>query len=198
MVANPQDRRMSVEEFWKLERTTPDVRYEYVDGHVYAMSDGTVAHSWIAMNITRLLDEQLQSGPCRVFNSDVHVQVNEEQYVLPDVSISCDIADMQIGNHTIRSPHLIVEVLSPSTEHFDRGTKFALYQECESVEEYVLIDSQRQSVEVFRRNGEKGEQWTYRRYRPGQEVILESLDLYLPFDAIYARVRVPVEENDTP
>jgi Uma2 family endonuclease len=198
MVANPQDRRMSVEEFWQLERTTPDVRYEYIDGHVYAMSGGTVEHAWIAMNMVRLLDEQLQSGPCRVFNSDVHVQVSEDRYVLLDASISCDVADTQIGNQTIRSPHLVVEVLSPSTERFDRGTKFALYQECASIEEYVLIGSQRQSVEVYRRDGEKGEQWTYRRYKPGQEVILESLDLYLPFDTIYARVRVPVEDHDTP
>jgi Uma2 family endonuclease len=194
MVANPQDRRMNVEDYLELDRTSPDVRYEYIDGHVYAMSGGTVEHAWVAMNMTRLLDEQLQSGPCRVFNSDVRVQVNARRYLLPDVTISCDVADTQIGNQTIRSPHLIVEVLSPSTELFDRGTKFTYYQECPSVEEYVLIGSQRQSMEVYRREGEK---WSYRRYRPGQEIMLESLDLCLPFDAIYARVRVPVEDNDT-
>ncbi|SRR5579884_64635 len=192
---------MGVEEYLQLDRTTPDVRYEYIDGHVYAMSGGTVAHSWIAMNIVRLLDEQLQSGTCRVFNSDVRVHVSQDRYFYPDATISCDVADTREDNDIVRSPHLVVEVLSPSTERFDRGTKFALYQECESIEEYVLIGSQCQSVEVYRREGEKcekGEQWTYRRYKPGQEVILESLDINLPFDAIYARVRVPVENDDTP
>jgi Uma2 family endonuclease len=195
MATNPQDRQISVEEYLELDCAAMDVRYEYIDGHVYAMSGGTIEHSWLAMNIVRLLDEQLQSGPCRVFNSDMRVQINKGRYVYPDATVSCDVSDAQTGNQTLHSPHLVVEVLSPSTELFDRGTKFGYYQECESLEEYVLIGSQRQVIEVFRREGEK---WTYRHYRPDQAVVLESLDITLSFADIYARVRVPVENNDMP
>lgn len=196
MVANPQDQRVSVEEYLKLDRTTPDVRYEYIDGHAYAMSGGTMAHMRISANVFYLIDEQLgERGPCHAYTSDMRVQVANQRHFYPDVTVSCDIADWQERGDIVCSPHLIVEVLSPSTESFDRGTKFTYYQQCPSIEEYVLIGSQRQSVEVFRREGEK---WIYRRYRPGQEVVLESLDINIPFDAIYTRVRVPVEDNDTP
>lgn len=169
------------------------MRHEYIDGYTYAMSGGTVEHSWLAMNMARSLDEQLQSGPCRVFNSDMHVCLGAKRYVLPDVTVSCDVADSKKGNDTIRSPRLVVEVLSPSTELHDRGKKFAYYQECSTIQEYVMVSSQRQMIEVYRR---KIEAWTYHRYRPEQTVELKSLDIELPFDAIYARVRVPIEEDE--
>jgi Uma2 family endonuclease len=193
MVADPQRQRISVEAYFQLEHAS-EIRHEYIDGYAYAMSGGTKAHSWLAMNMFRLLDEQLQSGPCRTYSSDVRVQLNGKRYVYPDVTVSCDIADHQEYDDVVRSPHLVIEVLSPTTELYDRGKKFAYYQESASIQEYVMINSQRQMIEVFRR---KGEIWTYQRYRPGQTVEIESLDIQIPFASVYARIRVPIEEDDT-
>jgi Uma2 family endonuclease len=192
MVADPQRQWMSVEEYLKLDRTASDVRYEYIDGYVRAMSGGSAAHSLLAINMIRLLDEQLQSGPCRVFNSDMRVQVSESRYVYPDVTVTCDVADSREDNDIVRSARLVVEVLSPTTELDDRSKKLAYYQGWPSMQEYVLVGSERQSVEIYRRQGEK---WTHRRYGPEQTVVLESLDIQIPFAAIYARVRVPVEDE---
>jgi Uma2 family endonuclease len=191
MVADPQRQWMSVEEYLELDRSASDVRYEYFDGYVRAMSGGSMGHAWIAINMILLLNEQLQSGPCRVANSDVRVQVSKSRYVYPDVTVSCDVSDNREDNDIVRSAHLVVEVLSPTTELDDRGKKLTYYQGWPSVQEYVLIGSQRQSVEIYRRQGVT---WTHHRYMPGQTVVLESLDIQIPFADIYARVRVPIED----
>jgi Uma2 family endonuclease len=192
MAADPQRQRINVEEYLKLDRAS-EIRYEYIDGYAYAMSGGTAAHSLLAVNMIRLLDEQLRSGPCRVFNSDMRVRLSEKRYVYPDATISCDVADSQEDNEMVRSPRLVVEILSPTTELYDRGQKFAYYQECSTIQEYLMVSSQRQKIEVFRR---KGEGWAYQRYQPGQTIELESLDIHLPFSAFYLRVRVPIEEDN--
>ncbi|MDQ2902432.1 MAG: Uma2 family endonuclease [Chloroflexota bacterium] len=193
MVAELRRQRIDVEDYLKLDRTR-DERHEYIDGYAQAMSGGTVAHMRIAANMFMLLDEQLGAqGPCHVYSSDIRVQLSEARYVYPDVTVSCDVADWREKGDIVRSPRLIVEVLSPTTELYDRGKKFTYYQESASVQEYVLIGSQRQVVEVFRRTGEK---WTYQRYGPAHTIELESLDIRIPVSAIYARVRVPVEDAE--
>jgi Uma2 family endonuclease len=192
MVADPQNQKISVKDYFELDQAS-EIRHEYIDGYAYAMSVGTAFHSWLAMNMVRLLDEQLRSGPCRVFNSDMRVQLNEKRYVFPDVSVSCDVSDSQGSNEIVKSPRLIVEILSPTTELYDRGKKFAYYQECATIQEYVMISTQRQGIEIFRRRGEK---WIYQHYRPGQTVEIASLDIELLFDAIYERSKVPLEEED--
>lgn len=194
MAANPNRRYMSVAEFMAMARASQDNKYEYLDGEVRAMAGGTAAHSWLAINMVKLLDEQLQSGPCRVFNSDMWVKLSEKRYVLPDATVSCDVADGVGDNTYIESPHLIVEVLSPGTEKFDRGKKFAAYQELASVQEYVLVSSEYQKVEVFQRFGD-GE-WECRVYGPGQEVYLDSLDIRFTVQELYARTRVPVGDPE--
>ncbi|HTK10103.1 MAG TPA: Uma2 family endonuclease [Ktedonobacteraceae bacterium] len=192
MVEHPQQQKISVEEYLKLDQTS-EIRYEYIDGYAYALAGGTAAHSLLAVNMIHLLNEQLQSGPCRVFNSDMRVQLSRRRYVYPDVVVSCDVADSEGLNEILRSPHLIVEILSPTTELYDRVQKFSYYQELPSMQEYMLISTQRQMVEIYRRNGAT---WTYRRYYPGQTVELESLDIHIPFTAIYERVRVPIDDDE--
>ncbi len=191
MTALPHPAYMSVEEYLQLDRSSADVRYEYIDGHVYAMSGGTLAHARIALNMAKLLDEHVQE-PCHVHNSDVRVQVAPTHYFYPDVSVSCEESDWDEQADMIRAPRLIVEVLSPTTEMYDRGENFAWYQECPSIQEYVLINSRYQAVEAFRR---KGEVWIYRRFTSGQEIVLESMDLRFPISAVYERINVPTKEE---
>ncbi len=185
---------ISPEEYLKIDRASTDVKYEYMDGLMYAMSGGTVNHAEIALNLIIALREHLGDGPCHAFSSDVRVQVAEEKYYYPDVAVSCNPEDWQQGaNDIVRTPRLVVEVLSPSTESFDRGRKFRTYQACPSIEEYVLIRTAYQEVEIFNRQGDI---WTYRRFGPGQEVELRSIGLTIPLAALYRRTDVPEQEPD--
>src|SRR5690242_11651326 len=120
MVANPQPQRMTVQDYWNLEEHS-DTKYEYIDGYVYDLAGGTAAHSQIAINVTTALNQELQSGPCHVFNRDMRVQLSDDRYVFPDVTVSCDLADAVDDVTMIRSPRLVIEVLSNSTEAKDRG-----------------------------------------------------------------------------
>ena len=198
MAADPH-RHMSVEEYLELDRNSLDIKYEYIDGVAYEIRNpqanacGSAAHSWIAVNVVVLLQKRLQSGPCRVFNSDMRVMISRDRYTFPDVSVSCAPEDLHEEGDTISSPRLIVEVLSPSTEAYDRGKKFAYYQQLPSLQEYVLVNSQRQTVEVFTRedNG-----WRYHLYRAGQTVLLTSLNTSCNINEFYERINIPT--NDKP
>jgi Uma2 family endonuclease len=192
-MAVQRDHWISPEEYLQIDRASLDVKYEYIDGQMYAMSGGTVEHAQIAMNMIRALADHLQSGACRVFSSDVRVQVMGKKYFYPDVTVSCDSADMQRGVDIIRTPRLVVEVLSPGTEANDRGQKFRYYKACPSIQEYVLISTQYQEVEIYRRQGEI---WTYQQFEPGQEVQLASVDLTIPLTDLYRLTDIPEQEAE--
>ena len=104
---------MSVEQYFELEENSPDTRYEYLDGYVYMMSGGSANHAAISGNIYAILRSLLRGSQCRVYNSDMKVRVSEQQYFHPDVTVSCDSYDRGMAA-VIRSPRLVVEVLSPS------------------------------------------------------------------------------------
>jgi Uma2 family endonuclease len=187
MVANPQQPWVSVEEYLKLEKDNPDIRYEYLDGEVIAMAGGTVDHGRIALNIARWLDDRLKH-PCHVHTSDIKVQLNASRYTFPDVHVSCEESDWQGKLEALHTPKLIIEVLSPSTEAYDRGRKFLYYQELASIQEYMLVNWQRQLVEVYQRENGK---WSYQRYGPEGNIQFTSLGLEIPISTIYANSTVP-------
>lgn len=108
-------------------------------------------------------------------------------YVYPDVTVSCDVADRRRGNKLIRSPRIVVEVLSPSTEKDDRTIKLQAYQAYPTIEEIVLISQFEPYVEIYRRS-EDEIAWEYTVYGPGSMVELTSVDVYLSMDEIYKRV----------
>ena len=184
-MAIQHERWISPEDYLEIDRAIPDVKYEYIDGHMYAMSGGTIDHARIAMNLIRALDDHLQGRSCRVFSSDVRVQVAEKKYFYTDVTVCCNSEDWQQGNFDIiRFPRLVIEVLSPSTEARDRRIKSPSYQACLSIQEYALISTQYQMVEVFRRYV-NGNMWLYYQYGIDQVVELASAELTLPLSHIY-------------
>ncbi len=191
MVANPQRYRISVEEYLELERNSPDTRYEYLDGEAIAMAGGTIDHGRIVLNVARWLDERLKH-PCHVHTSDSKVQLNASRHTYPDVHVSCEEADWQGKLEAVHSPTLIIEVLSPGTEAYDRGRKFLHYQELATIREYVLINWQRQLVEVYQRENGR---WIYQRYEPDEHVELATLGLKIPIHLIYANSTVPSRET---
>src|SRR2546423_1822683 len=100
MAADPQRWTMDVEEYLRLDEASLDVRYEYLDGQIYAMAGGTADHSTIKINITALFRRLLRRGPCRVYDTDRRVQLSRKRYVYPDASITCDPADFPGASQT--------------------------------------------------------------------------------------------------
>ena len=185
MTALPNRSTMSVEDYLRLDSDTPETRYEYIDGHIRMLAGGTPDHAKISANIIGVLYGLLEGRSCSVYTSDVRVCLSETRYVYPDVSVSCDSQDQERGD-MIYAPSLIVEVLSPGTEAYDRGRKLAYYRECPSIQEYMLVDSQLQSIEVFKRG--KNKLWSYYAYGPGEEVELGGLGISFPLAKIYRNV----------
>jgi Uma2 family endonuclease len=175
---------MSIEEYFQLEENDPEHRYEYIDGYVYIMAGGSLDHDAIKSNVQDRLRSLLHSGPCRVYSSDAKVRVSETRFLYPDVTVTCDQQDRG-KKQMIRSPRLVVEVLSPGTERKDRTTKMKLYRACPTIEEYVLVNTRFPMVEIHRRENGK---WTYSVFEEGDEVTLASLDLHFPCATIYEDV----------
>lgn len=167
------------------------LRYEYVDGEVFAMTGGTVPHGTIALNLATALKPHLRGGSCRVFNADIKVSITGNgPFHYPDLSVSCDERD-RTAIEFIEHPCLIVEVLSPSIEAYDRGKKFAHYRQLNTLREYVLIDADRASVECFRLNA--AGKWELTSYLTGDEVELTSVAFRCPIALLYEDVQIQQE-----
>ncbi len=191
MVAQPsQSRYMTIDEWRQLEEHSHDVKHEYIDGQVYAMAGGSLAHSRVSINVLKALDAVLGRGTCRAYNSDAAARLSPTRYTYPDATVTCDERDRPTTKvREIKAPRVIVEVLSDSTEAYDRGEKFGYYRECSTVQEYVLVSTKRQLVEVFRRTQEG---WTaYNVYGPGDEIGLISIDVHLSLAALYELTDIP-------
>jgi Uma2 family endonuclease len=162
-----------------------ECRYEYINGEIYAMTGGTVNHGRIAANLIALMVPHLRGSGCLVQTSDVKVAVAESNdYVYPDVSISCDAVD-QTATKFISQPCLIVEVLSPSTEAYDRWNKFLLYRRSAALQDYVLVSTHEIKVDLYQRN-ERG-RWEILSYEAGDSIEFRSLNLTLPIEQIYEK-----------
>jgi len=181
---------MSVEEYLELDNNSLEGRYEYIDGYVYMLAGGTANHSIIGGNLITVLNRLHQSNSCVVYTSDMRVRLAKKRYVYPDVTVSCDPRDLGEVN-TLEHPRLVFEVLSSSTEAYDRGRKFSYYRACPTIQEYVLIDTQRQAVEVFRRETEN--LWTLHAFGSGDTVELASIKVSFPIAALYKNVTLADE-----
>jgi Uma2 family endonuclease len=190
MVALPRDPSMSVEEYLQIDRSSIETRYEYIDGYVSMLAGGTLDHTTIGANIISILRHSMRGTPCRVFTSDARVRLSSTRFVYPNASISCDEQDRGQSNN-VQSPRLVVEVLSPSTEGYDRGRKFGFYRECPTIQEYLLIDAQRPMLEVYRR--EKHDLWILRAYRLDEDVELTNLGVRFPVSDVYEDVVIMEE-----
>lgn len=188
MVAQPEKMRMSVEEYLELDRSSSDVRYEYNDGYAYMMSGGTPQHALIIGNVQGELNRlfEQRGSPCLAYPADATVWLTETRYVHPDVVATCDERDL-VSLESLRSPRLVVEVLSPGTEKHDKGQKFDWYRACPGIQEIVFIRTARPLVEAYRRQSAV-RQWLLQIYGPGEVVELTSLNVEIPVDVIYRRV----------
>ncbi|HLZ62631.1 MAG TPA: Uma2 family endonuclease [Ktedonosporobacter sp.] len=186
-------RTMTVEEYFQLEEHDPETRYEYIDGHVYAMAGGTANHDTIKSNIQRILWNLLRGGKCRVYSSDMKVYISETRYFHPDVIVTCDPRDRGTVQ-AIRSPRLVVEVLSPTTELIDRTWKLKNYCAHPTIEEYMLVDAQSFKIEIYHREQNK---WIYEAFEDSDEITLSSLNVRLSFADVYTDVEFEDPTGDT-
>jgi Uma2 family endonuclease len=179
MIAIPH--HISPADYLALERQNP-IRHEYRRGLVYAMTGGSDTHSRIAVNLLSLLNPHLDNTPCRLYNGDVKVNYKDEFYYYPDAFVTCDPRDRE-DRYVKRYPKFIAEVLSSSTEAFDRDLKFTDYQNLDSLEEYVLISQDTQRVECRRRTATNT--WETTIYQTGDVVTLSSLNLEFAIARLY-------------
>lgn len=162
-----------------------DTKHELVNGEIYAIAHGTPEHGRLAMRMGRLLGNALAGRPCEVFSSDVRVRVLATGLATyPDVSVVCGRLEIDPENrNTVTNPVLIVEILSDSTEEYDRKDKFRHYRRLPSLRDYLLVDQHEMRVEHCMRNDDGT--WTLREVTPPGAVRL-SMGVEIPVAEVYA------------
>lgn len=180
-------------EYLAFERAAEE-RHEYIDGEIVAMAGGTSEHSLIAANLVAELRAALRERPCRAYSSDLRVKIESSQsYTYPDVSVVCGPPRFEDAKRDVLlNPLAIFEVLSDSTEGYDRGEKFAHYRTVPSLADYVLVSQRSALVEHYHRQADGT--WLLRALGPGERLVLESLG-EVAVDEIYLKVFEKVERD---
>lgn len=185
-------KRYSVEDYLALERAS-ETKHEFYDGEIFPMAGASEPHILIVGNLVREIGNLLKERDCRVYPSDMRIQCATGLYTYPDVSIVCgprEFADDR--SDTLVNPLTIIEVLSPSTEAYDRGKKFEHYKTIASLQEYILVAQDRASIHHFARQDDR---WSLTVVTElGGELVLPVLGVSIPCTEIYANVDFPPEE----
>ncbi len=177
------------QEYLTLERQAA-TKSEFFDGEIYAMAGASRKHVLVEGNLIRELGTRLKGRPCTVLTSNMRVRMGATGlYTYPDASVVCGQPVFEdIQGDTLLNPTVLIEVLSPSTEAYDRGEKFSQYRRLASLREYVLIAQDRVLVEHYRR---RGDLWVIGDLRSLAEVLhLESIDCQIPLSEIYYQVEM--------
>lgn len=162
-----------------------EVRHEFFDGEIFAMAGGTPEHSRLATVIGAALELQRGDRPCIPFNADLHVRTTSGYGAYPDVVVVCGkLERVSDAERSIANPTLIVEILSESTESFDREGKFKHYRSIASFKEYVLVSYREPLIESHARNAD--DSWNTTFAGPGETLVLRSIDARLEVDSVYA------------
>jgi Uma2 family endonuclease len=185
------DRGFTAEDYLAWERGQ-EIKHEYVHGQIHAMAGARDAHVTAAGNVFALLKSHLRGTPCRTYISDMKLRVEAvDAFFYPDVFVTCDARDRETDRFK-RHPVLVVEVLSESTAGYDRGGKFAAYRSLEGLREYVLIDPDTLTVDVFRFDAASGH-WVLFPYAGADELELASLEFRAPLAAVFEDVEPAAE-----
>jgi len=195
-MSSQPDIRYTPQQYLELERAA-EYKSEFINGRIYAMSGASLRHNNISMNIAGGLHAQLRGQPCRALASEMQVQVRATGlYTYPDVVVVCGEPQLEDTTFdTLLNPIVIFEVLSPTTEAYDRGAKFAHYQRLESMQDYILVAQDKCRIEHFARRTEH--EWTLTIYAEAAETLqLPGIDCGLLLSDIYDRVIFPEAEED--
>lgn len=187
MSALPDARTWTAQQHLDYEREA-DTRHEFIDGQVYAMAGASERHNQIAAALSYTLYGQLLERPRQVFQSDMRVQA-ENAFFYPDLVVVCGEAQyLDDSRDTLFNPSVIIEMLSLSTEDYDRGRKFMHYRGIASLQDYVLVAQQRAQVEHYAR--QPGDSWLLTDYKQLEDVLeLPAIGCRLSLSEIYRKVR---------
>ena len=182
VAAKDKPTNLTPEEYFAWEEQQLE-KHELIDGEVYAMSGGSVNHSRIAIRFTTMFDTHLDASSCITGNSDLKVNiVGSNNYTYPDASVTCDDRDKTTTQY-ITYPCLIVEVLSASTEAYDRGGKFRMYRQNPALIDYLLVSSTSIEIDLYHKN-DAGE-WLIINYKAGDTIELKSINLNFSIEQVY-------------
>ena len=185
MIAQPDRSYLTPEEYLTGETHSP-VKHEYHDGEVFAMAGASDEHVTIAANLTALILPVARQKGCRTYSSDMKVRVETaNRFYYPDLLVTCDPRDRETRYYK-QHPKLIIEILSDSTEAFDRGDKFHHYQELESLQEYVLVSQTQAQLDVLRRTSDR--RWNFETYHANETIQLQSLEFECAISEIYTDI----------
>lgn len=194
MTPQPQEKtRMSPGEYLALERASLDIKHEFYDGEIFAMVGASRHHNRINVNLTREIGNKVKADnfSCEVFSNDMRVKIGDK-YTYPDLVITCGDAQFEDDKFdTLTNPVVIIEILSDSTERFDRTKKFSYYRKIPTLLEYILVSQHDCWVEKYTR---RNDIWGYQSYEGLDQVLtVESANYELPLSEIYLNVEFDTE-----
>ena len=183
----PQESFISPEEYLAMERAS-ETRSQYIDGEIFDMAGASRNHNRISSNLVRAIGNRLLDSHCHVYSSDMKVKIDRTKYTYPDIVISCEKEKFEDEEEDVLlNPVIIMEILSDSTEAYDRGKKFAFYQRIPSLREYLLISQHSFRVEKYLRQDSRI--WRYSAFQETDGiVVLNALECELPMSEIYRKI----------
>ena len=194
IAAKENSPQLTPEEYFAWEEKQLE-KHEYIDDRVYAMSGGSVNHGRIAIKLTALFDTHLANGGCITGNSDIKINIAEtSNYTYPDASVTCDDRDKTTPNY-FTYPCLIVEVLSASTESYDRGGKFRMYRNNPVLTDYLLVSSTSIEIDLYHKNA--AGDWVIVNYQAGDTIELKSINLSFPIEQVYRGLDLTPDSEST-
>ena len=180
---------MTLQEYLEWENGQPE-KHEFHRGAIFAMVGARRTHGRVVSNLNRRLAEALDASPCQVFTEGMKVQIADDTVLYPDVFVTCDKADLAT-DQIFRAPKLVVEVLSPTTQAYDRSKKFALYRRLESLQEYILVDPESRRIEGFRRTAQG--QWVLQDMSDDDTMEAISIGCRVAISDVFAGTEPPAE-----
>jgi Uma2 family endonuclease len=177
----PVKTQVSFEAYLEYEATSLE-RHEFVDGHLFVMAGGTARHAFLKDAVSRLCYSAVRSAGCAVFTSDASLKTPSGIGYYPDVLVTCE--PYAGKTRVFTAPCILVEVLSDSTEHIDRGEKWLQYQTIPSLEQYVLLSQDQPKAEVFGKNPDGS--WCYELFSAPQSIPFSAIDFSLSLKDLYA------------
>lgn len=195
-MATPQSKLfVSAEEYLRREREAEE-RHEYDNGRIYAMAGESLSHSRACISLSAIVSTQLKGKSCEAFSPNMKIGISAAgKFCYPDLSVVCGKPLFHDDKQDVlTNPKVVIEVLSPSTEKYDRSVKFQAYQQIESLTDFLLISQDKPLVEHFER--QTSGQWLYTSHKGlSASIQLTSIDCELPLAEIYERVQFPPEEE---
>jgi Uma2 family endonuclease len=196
MIASPHPKPtpLTPEEYlaWEAKQ---EIRHEYIDGEILAMTGSSIPHNDLVINLLGVLLPHIKNRGCRLNMSDVKVQAKRgDRYFYPDLVISCHPQDLK-ATQWIQYPKVIIEVLSPSTANYDRSRKLRYYRKIPSLQEYLLINTDQILVEVYQR--QTANLWVYCDYGSDEIFHIPSLEFECFVNEIYGNINLEILAEDS-